>query len=64
MVGHRSMGVEQTGLKVQGVMQPAEVGVTILVVEEAGAAIMARAARCAEEHRRIGMRGRRGKRPS
>jgi hypothetical protein len=41
MVGCRHLGVESTALALQRVTQPAEVGMAILLIEEAGPAIMA-----------------------
>ena len=41
MVGHQHVGMEWAALALQGVPQPAKVGVAILVIEEAGPTIMA-----------------------
>jgi len=41
MVGHQHVGVKLAVLVLQGVAQPAEVGVAILIVEKAGSAIVA-----------------------
>jgi hypothetical protein len=41
MIGHQDVRMELTVLALQGVAQPAKVGVAILVIEEAGPAIVA-----------------------
>jgi len=40
MVGHQHVGTEPAALALQGVPQPAEVGMPVLVVEEARSAIV------------------------
>jgi hypothetical protein len=41
MIGHQDVRMELTALALQGVAQPANVGVAILVIEEAGPTIVA-----------------------
>ena len=41
MIGHQDVRMELTVLALQGVAQPAKVGVAILVIEETGPAIVA-----------------------
>ncbi len=42
VIGHRHLGVQATALSLQGLVQSAQIGVPVLVVEEAGAAVVAR----------------------
>jgi hypothetical protein len=41
VIGHQRVGVQAAALPLQGLVQPAELGVAVPVVEEAGAAVVA-----------------------